>query len=79
MYIAKKELKKIKMEKLKTIFSTERSRSESFLKGDAYRANLNVKPFVLTDEEILQVINEDVPRIYIDQFIDLEDGKKYKG
>jgi len=56
-YIAKMRLKKIKEEKLKTIFSAERSRSESFLKGDAYRANLNIKPFVLTDEEILTVIN----------------------
>ena len=46
---------------------TERSRSESFVKGgEAYKANLNMKPFIMTEEEIMEVQHEPVPRVYID-------------
>ena len=87
-FLAKRRLGRIRTDKLKAIFSiylssnftgAERARTESFITGDPLRAQLMQRPFILTEDQILKVINDGTKRVYIDCFQEVGDGKKYKG
>ena len=71
-HLARKRLKKIKGDKINTMFNVGNDAVDS-------DAPLNQRQFKLTEEQVDKLLTDNVDRVFIDQYQDVGEGKKYKG